>query len=678
MIRRFLFTLITFSLLGVAQVQLEFDMGSTATFNRVLQLPNGDRLLVGSQWASSYTGLNNPPIQHSQIALAAVGSAPFNPYPGVAFPVLGGSGNDVPQAAAIDPSGNIWIVGNTDSDDFNLVNPIVAQKIPYGTAGFVLERAPNGALLFATYLAGQQRSPLTFSSYATYATAIAIDSGGNVYVGGTTDEPDFPTTPGAFSSGHGGTDAFGDAFFYSFLVKITPAGKLAYSTLVGTGTSDCIGGSGCIGQQSTSEGVSNLAVDSSGAATVAGLVGGAYNPGTGYVSRVAADGSKLLWTTTVPISYGAVRSLAMAQDASGNVDLFGQYAPVLVEPGFYQYYSLGTPGLFAAQMRSDGSGLAYSTDLGQSTDSSAIGIVLDTSGNPYLAGTSSSAQFPALAGIPNLGADFALRLDPTGGRAHTLFRFPHGAITAPPAFDASGNLLLLGAHASLLTVPPTYAFDTPAIVGFANSASLALDTGLYPGALVTLFGFDLTSSAQGLQVLIDGAQAPVLFAGPNQINVQAPFEMAQSYGVPQVQVTSPSGSVSALLPGAQSIGVFTTDGVYAAALNQDGTVNSASNPAPGGSIVSLFGTGVTWPDGMQDGAVPAAAAALDQETNKLEVFDSNGTPLSIIYAGTAPGLIDGVFQINVQLPPHVNPPLTLQAIRAGDTISSDSVKVYVK
>jgi uncharacterized protein (TIGR03437 family) len=278
-----------------------------------------------------------------------------------------------------------------------------------------------------------------------------------------------------------------------------------------------------------------------------------------------------------------------------------------------------------------------------------------------------------------LGADFVVRLDQAGTTAKALFRLPHGAVTAPPAIDANGNLLLLGSQSSLLTLPPGYAFDTPAIVGFANSASYALNTGLYAGALVTLYGFDLTSSAQGLQVLIDGTPAPVLFAGPNQIDVQAPLEIAQSYGVPQVQVTSPTGSVSLLLPGTQSIGIFTTDGFDAAALNQDGTVNSASNPAASGSIVVLFGTGVQWPSGLEDGAAAAAAMQLDQEMNKLEMADGAGTPLNILYAGAAPEIIDGVFQINVQLPANVNPPLTLRATTAaGNPLSSNPVQVYVK
>jgi hypothetical protein len=219
---------------------------------------------------------------------------------------------------------------------------------------------------------------------------------------------------------------------------------------------------------------------------------------------------------------------------------------------------------------------------------------------------------PTLAGVANLGDDFVLQLDPSGTEARKLFRFPRGAVTAPPAFNASGSLLLLGSQNALLTLPPSYAFDSPAIVAFANSASYALNTGLYPGALMTLYGFDLPASTKDVQVLVDGTPAPLLYAGPNQINLQVPFEVSTLYlAVHTLEAVTPSGSVSIGAPLGQSLGIFTTDGAHAAALNQDGTVNSLSNPAPSGSIVSLFGTGAVWPAGSGDGAAPASAIPWD-------------------------------------------------------------------
>src|SRR5262249_29066885 len=148
-----------------------------------------------------------------------------------------GSGNNIPQAAAIDATGNIWIVGNTDSDDFILVNPIISGKVPYRTAAFVVKLSPSGDILFATYINGKtiasRSDPLTHQSTAT---AIALDSLGNAYVGGSTDEPDFPVTVGNAAPGF---DSFGNTFTYSYLAKISPAGRLIYARELTTGYSSC-------------------------------------------------------------------------------------------------------------------------------------------------------------------------------------------------------------------------------------------------------------------------------------------------------------------------------------------------------------------------------------------------------------------------------------------------------
>jgi uncharacterized protein (TIGR03437 family) len=657
------------------------------SYSGVVSLPNGDTLLFGSatgllEGAGLYSSAN----PHQQIVLAALGPVPFqNGEPPDALPVLGGSGNDVPLTAAVDPSGNIWIAGNTDSDDFNLVNPIVAQKVPYRTAGFILELDPTGTkLLFATYLAGQLRSNTTCPAcyYATSISALAVDGSGNVYVGGSTNETDFPTTPGAFMTKGGtvGADSFGNTFVYSFVVKVSPAGKLVYSTLLGTGTSLCSGGSTCIAYESTSATIGGIAVDSTGAVTAAGVKSGGYNLGSGYAVRLSADGSRLLSSTTIGGNYAGVPKLLMALDSSGNVDLFGQYVTAITNPPVPP--QAGMPGLFTEKLSSDGSTVLHSTDFGQAPDANPIGIALDKSANAYLEGTSSSIAFLAAADVPNLGSDFVVALDSSGSKVQTLFRFPRGTVAAPLSLDSAGQLLLPGLGGSLLTLPPNYAFDTPVIVGFANSASYAANTGLTAGTLVSLFGFDLGSS-QNVQVQVEGFPATVLYAGANQINIQVPFELATVVAsgpiFPSIQVVLSSGTVTvAPAPATQAVGIFTSDGIHAAALNQDGSVNSVSNPAVRGSIVTLFGTGAIWPSGTPDGTLATSPSSLDQEQNQFEVVDTTGAPASILYAGTAPGLIDGVFQVNVQLPRDAAPPLTLRASPFGVSLSSNAVQVYLK
>jgi len=385
--------------------------------------------------------------------------------------------------------------------------------------------------------------------------------------------------------------------------------------------------------------------------------------GSGYVFRMAPDGSKLVWSAQVGSASELVKRLVIAQEADGTVDLFGEKAPFQI--GLFS--TSGPPELFAAKLSSDGSRLLYSTSLGSSPDAHAAGIALDISGTPYLVGTSSSAQFPVIAGVPNLGADFVLRLD-AAGSVQKLFRFPTGVVSAPPVLDSNGRLLLLGLRNSVLALPPGYAFDTPAIVGFANSASFALNTGFYPGALISLFGFGLPSSLDGVQVLIGNLPAPIFYTGPTQINLQVPFGISP-YQSSRVDVVLPSGTIS--VPISRSIGIFTIDGVHAAALNQDGTVNSAANPAQAGSIVSLFGTGAAWPS--SGGGMTFA------QNNGFQVTDQAGVRLNLLYAGSAPGLSDGVFQINVQLAAKTYLPLVLRSdTSSGEILTSNSVQLYIQ
>ncbi len=89
-------------------------------------------------------------------------------------------------------------------------------------------------------------------------------------------------------------------------------------------------------------------------------------------------------------------------------------------------------------------------------------------------------------------------------------------------------------------------------------------------------------------------------------------------------------------------------------MNQDGSLNSSSNPAPIGSIVTLFvtGEGQTTPAGV-DGKI-AGSVPLPQVVQPVSVTIGN-TVASIAYGGAAPGEVAGVMQLNVVVPPGVTP-----------------------
>ncbi len=86
----------------------------------------------------------------------------------------------------------------------------------------------------------------------------------------------------------------------------------------------------------------------------------------------------------------------------------------------------------------------------------------------------------------------------------------------------------------------------------------------------------------------------------------------------------------------------------AAAQNQDGSLNSAQNPAARGSIVVLYGTGEgsTTPEGI-DGQI--AASVFPKPVLPVSVT-VGGQPVEVLYAGAAPGLVAGIFQINARIP----------------------------
>lgn len=122
---------------------------------------------------------------------------------------------------------------------------------------------------------------------------------------------------------------------------------------------------------------------------------------------------------------------------------------------------------------------------------------------------------------------------------------------------------------------------------------------------------------------------------------------------------------------AAAVSVFRLDDMprgQAAALNEDGTVNSPRNPAKAGSRVALFGTGggATIPPSVAGEVTPLEIRVLE---NVQTVTIADGPPLTVEFAGAAPGLVAGVTQINVKLPdvfPRIGgyPPGTLP-LRVG-------------
>jgi uncharacterized protein (TIGR03437 family) len=209
-----------------------------------------------------------------------------------------------------------------------------------------------------------------------------------------------------------------------------------------------------------------------------------------------------------------------------------------------------------------------------------------------------------------------------------------------------------------------------------SAASLAGSGTISPGELVTLFGeglgpekgvtFQLDASGRvstalaGTRVLFNGIPGPLLYSQSAQVNAIVPYALTPP-GPATVQVehlgqSTPPLQVSVI---GAAFSIFTADSSgrgQAAALNEDGTVNSPANPARLGSIITIFGTGAgqTDPPGV-DGQL--AHDPLPKPLAQLGVALNGATFLAVLDAGAAPSQVAGVTQINARLPDSLPAPL---------------------
>jgi uncharacterized protein (TIGR03437 family) len=170
----------------------------------------------------------------------------------------------------------------------------------------------------------------------------------------------------------------------------------------------------------------------------------------------------------------------------------------------------------------------------------------------------------------------------------------------------------------------------------------------------------LPTTLADLQVLVNDKAAPLFFVAPGQINFQVPSTIPSSGSI-EVQVVQPSkdqilGAATVAVE-LSSPGMFTNDGSgggQIAALNQDNSRNSSSNPAPKSTVIQLFGTGPGLvPNSPPDGTLVSGLVPTDINP-QVWMESSYVPPENVTYSGLAPGLV-GVWQINVKIPDNIAP-----------------------
>jgi uncharacterized protein (TIGR03437 family) len=203
-----------------------------------------------------------------------------------------------------------------------------------------------------------------------------------------------------------------------------------------------------------------------------------------------------------------------------------------------------------------------------------------------------------------------------------------------------------------------------------DSANYISGDVVSPGEIVTIFGSQmgpahgvsfslenghLPTSLGGTQVLVNTRPIPLLYVSASQINAILPFDLQPNGPLDAVvkveSVPTSSNKLPATHISIAGLFLFTLDGSgqrQAAAINEDGTVNSPQHPAKPGSRVMLFGTGGghTNPPSTAGEVTPLEIRRLSNSSGILV----NNTAVPIEFAGAAPGLVSGVNQINIKLP----------------------------
>lgn len=274
-----------------------------------------------------------------------------------------------------------------------------------------------------------------------------------------------------------------------------------------------------------------------------------------------------------------------------------------------------------------------------------------------------------------------------------------GVISGTPTVGGTFPFTILITDAANQTATLAYtlqidaAVGTPAISAITSAASYTAE-GVVPGEVIVVFGSGLgpatlttfTVAGSGIpttlastRVLFDGVPAPVLYTQAGQLSVVAPFALGSRATTSVVVEFNGKPSAAIVVPVlAAKPALFTVDGSGqgpGAILNEDGSINTRANPAAKPSIVILYLTGAGQMDPAgQDGQLASAISKLSQSVSATV----GGETAEVLYAGNAPGLVQGVVQFNLRLSaatPSGPQPIVLQI---GSATTRKTVSVWVQ
>jgi|GEM_PF-2394212 len=304
---------------------------------------------------------------------------------------IGGTGTDQSFSIAVSSAGEAFIAGSTSSGNFPTTAGVIQGAFGGQNDGFVAKLNPSGVLSLSTYIGG---------STLDQANGITIDSGGNIFVVGTTTSVNFVTTNGAFDTQLTGLE---DAFVMRLN---STASQRLYSTFLGGGGGD--------------EGL-KIALDPQGNAvvcgrttsssfdvppfpTTAGVVqttfGGATNDG--FLTKLNVAGTGLLFSTYLGGS-GLDRISDVKVASNGDIYVVGESssANFPTVPGSFDTSANGGRDIVVARLNSTGTAFLFSTYLGGSGEETGDSLVLaEAAGSVQqvvVVGATASGNYPTVS-----------------------------------------------------------------------------------------------------------------------------------------------------------------------------------------------------------------------------------------------------------------------------------------
>ncbi len=610
-----------------------------------------------------------------------------------------------PSGLAVDSAGDIFI-----ADSVNGRARMVAAAT--GVISTIAGTSQNGD------------GGLAAGAVLTIPSSVAVDSSGDLFIAGGNSIRKVTKSSGAITTFAGGGSSTQDGVS-ALQAKLNPLAIAFDSTgnlIVGepglirridtTGTVTTIAGTGAQGFSGDGSAatkaqvayVNALALDAANNIFFADAGNKRLrriDASTGVITTVAGNGSTTFSGLGQPATQTGIGNVAgVAVDSSGNI-----YAGSL-----NTYFLLKISSAGAVSIVGGDGGCAYIGDGGPATitvspaglvSGASIcqpsGIAVDATGNVFVGDSTCYC-------VRRIAADTGI-IQTVAGNGSQGYTGDNGTATqaelrSVSSIALSGTTLYIadGQSAVVRGVTP----DTPpALPGapwfyeLVSSASF-LTGAVAPGELVSFFGNYLGPAVPGgltigtdgkvtsqipnvnVQVFFDDVPSPLTYVAAGQINAIVPYSL--SNGIHSVKVQAPGGTVSS-----GNVEVAGSEpGVFPGAIvNQDGSLNSAAHPAPIGSYIVMYGTGLgqTNPAGVDGGVTPltnypkqAYPIALSISRNPLF---GTPVPMQVLYGGPAPGLVAGVFQINALIPEGVQPGENFVAIAAGPG-AGPAVTLYVQ